>query len=335
MQSVEDCISLHTTLYTATTVRQSAGHMHTRPIFIAAVILAIVVQLPTQVVADRLTVVASVFPIFDFAREVAGPVADVRLLLPPGVDPHSWEPRPSDIVELSRADIFLYTSERLEPWADSFARTIRKKDAVSIEVMDSLGFSGSEERHNSTKVIDGGDDHARDPHFWLNLSLSARTVEMIGELLANNDPENRELYKDSASNYARKLTQLDEAFMVGLKECGTRQLVTGGHAAFGHLARQYDLEQIAVYGLSPDAEPSPRHLAGIVNLVKMNNIKSIFSEELMNPRMTEVLSQETGTKILTLNPAGNLTAAQWQEGLTFIEIMEHNLEILREGLYCE
>jgi len=297
--------------------------------------LAIIILLPTTVVADRLTVVASAFPLYDFVREVAGPAADMRLLLPPGVDPHSWEPRPSDIVLLSSADVFLYTSEKMEPWAGNFVRTIRKRDTISTEVMDSLGFSRGDERYNSTEVIEGGDDHAKDPHFWLNLSFSARTVEMIGGLLANSDPENKERYVSGAREYTRKLTQLDEAFLAGLKECGTRQLVTGGHAAFGHLARRYGLEQISVYGLSPDAEPSPRHLAGIVNLVREKNIQTIFSEELMNPRMTEVLSQETGTKIMTLNPAGNLTAVQWQEGLTFIEIMERNLEILREGLYCE
>jgi zinc transport system substrate-binding protein len=285
--------------------------------------------------AGRLTVVASVFPLFDFAREVAGSAADVRLLLPPGVDPHSWEPRPSDIVELSRADIFLYTSEKMEPWAGTFARTVRSKFTIFAEVMDGLGFSRTDENHVSADIIDGGQDHAEDPHFWLNLSLSARAIEVIGRALAETDPENEDLYRSNTDYYASKLMELDEMFQAGLKTCGSRQLVTGGHAAFGHLARRYRLEQISVYGLSPDAEPSPRHLAGIVSAVKENNVRTVFSEELMNPRMAEVLSQETGAKVMSLNPGANLTADQWRGGITFIDIMKRNLETLREGLACE
>ncbi|MCK5353133.1 zinc ABC transporter substrate-binding protein, partial [bacterium] len=131
------------------------------------------------------------------------------------------------------------------------------------------------------------------------------------------------------------LEQLDEAFLIGLKDCDSRHLVTGGHAAFGHLTQTYGLDQISVYGLSPDAEPTPRHLAGIVSVVKENNVQTIFSEELMNPRMAEVLSQETGARVMVLNPGANLTAAQWREGLTFIGIMNRNLDTLREGLDCE
>jgi zinc transport system substrate-binding protein len=280
-------------------------------------------------------VVASVFPLFDFAREVAGPAADVRLLLPPGVDPHSWEPKPSDIVDLSQADIFVYTSERMELWADSIGRAVKGRGVALVQVMDSLGFNNNDERHVSVDVVDGGQDHGEDPHFWLDLTLSARTVKMFGNLLADRDPENKGQYIANALDYAHRLGQLDEAFLNGLKECGSRRLVTGGHAAFGHLTRRYDLEQVSVYGLSPDAEPTPRHLARIVNVVKEKNVQTVFSEELMNPRMAEVLSQETGAKVMSLNPGANLTADQWRDGITFIDIMKGNLDTLREGLDCE
>ncbi len=299
------------------------------------IIASLAFIIPSGVSADRLTVVASVFPLYDFAREVAGPAADVRLLLPPGVDPHSWEPRPSDIVELSRADIFVYTSERMEPWAGNIAKAVRGRGVELVQVMDSLGFSNTDERHVSASVVDDVQDHGKDPHFWLNLSLSTRAVKMIGELLANSDPANRDQYMANTRSYSERLEQLDEAFLIGLKDCNSRHLVTGGHAAFGHLTQTYGLDQISVYGLSPDAEPTPRHLAGIVSVVKENNVQTIFSEELMNPRMAEVLSQETGARVMVLNPGANLTAAQWREGLTFIGIMNRNLDTLREGLDCE
>ena len=192
--------------------------------------------------------------------------------------------------------------------------------------MDSPGFPST---------VDGGQDNEKDPHFWLDLSLSAHTVQMVGELIASQDPENKDSYIANARAYARKLEQLDQDFMTGLKECGSRHLVTGGHAAFGHLTLKYGLQQLSVYGLSPDAEPTPRHLAGIVKVVKDNKVHTIFSEELMNPRMAQVLSEETGARVMVLNPGANLTAAQWQEGLTFLEIMGRNLNTLREGLECD
>jgi len=307
----------------------------TKLLYISIVILCLMLSQFTPVQAGRLTVVASVFPLFELAREVAGPAADVRLLLPPGVDPHSWEPRPSDIVELSRADIFVYTSERMEPWAGNIARAVRGRGVELVQVMDSLGFSNTDERHVSASVVDDGQDHGGDPHFWLNLSLSAQAAKMIGELLANSDPAKRDQYMVNTGSYSERLEQLDEAFLNGLKDCNSRYLVTGGHAAFGHLTRRYGLEQISVYGLNPDAEPTPRHLAGIVSVVRENNVQTIFSEELMNPRMAQVLSRETGARVMVLNPGANLTAAQWREGLTFLGIMNRNLDTLREGLDCE
>ena len=220
----------------------------------------------------------------------------------------------------------MYTSERMEPWADNIARAVQGRGVALVQVMDSPDF---------TSTVGSGQDHGEDPHFWLDLSLSARTVEMIGRQLASQDPENMDLYIANARTYVNRLEQLDQDFMAGLKECGSRRLVTGGHAAFGHLARRYGIEQLSVYGLSPDAEPTPRHLASIVNVVKENKVHTIFSEELMNPRMAQVLSQETGAKVMVLNPGANLTAAQWREGLTFLEIMDRNLKTLREGLECD
>ena len=318
--------TLHFTLYTATTVKRPDQTMKKLPLLLIAIILCLMTSMVSGANAGRLTVVASVFPLFDFAREVAGPAADVRLLLPPGVDPHSWEPRPSDIVNLSQADIFVYTSEKMEPWADNIARAVKDRGVALVQVMDSPAF---------TSTIDGSQDHEEDPHFWLDLSLSARTVERFGSLLASQDPENKDSFSANAGAYARRLEQLDQDFMTGLKECGSRRLVTGGHAAFGHLARRYDIKQLSVYGLSPDAEPTPRHLVSIVNVVKDNKVRTIFSEELMNPRMARVLSQETGARVMVLNPGANLTAAQWREGLTFHEIMDRNLKTLREGLECD
>jgi zinc transport system substrate-binding protein len=278
------------------------------------------------VVADRLTVVASVFPLYDFAREVAAPEADVWLLLPAGVEPHTWEPTPADIVRLSTADIFFTVGRTMEPWSAKVLKAISRKDLKLFEAMSVVGaaFPGPP----------GEDDHI-DPHVWLDLAQAARIVEMMGVFLAEASPASADLYREKAGNYAAKLGNLDKAYMDGLEHCSTRTIVTGGHAAFGHLAQRYGLTQVPLYGISPDAEPSPRHLIQVIKQIREKGIETIFSEEMVNPRLAQVLSEETGARLLVLNPSGNLTAAQWQSGTTFLDLMELNLKSLREGLHCE
>lgn len=309
--------------------------MKNLPAPIIATVLVIVLCLAARAQAERLTVVASVFPLFEFAREVAGPDADVRLLLPPGVDPHSWEPKPSDIVDLSRADIFLYTSDRMEPWAATIGRVVKEREIVAIPVMDGFARLRQDPDSRDSEAGSYAPDHPEDPHFWLDLSLSQRAAEVIGRALMVRDPVKGDAYRSRLASYTGRLGEMDAAFVSGLAPCASRKLVTAGHAAYGYLARRYGLEQVSVYGLSPDAEPSPRHLARIIRTVRETGVGTIFSEELMNPRMARVLSQETGAGILILNPAANLTARQWQQGVTFLSLMRANLDALREGLGCD
>lgn len=300
-----------------------------------AMILFILVTLVSKVQADRLTVVASVYPLFDFAREVAGPDVNVKMLLPAGVEPHSWEPKPSDIVAVSKADIFLYVSQTMEPWAHDLVRAVGGRNITFVEVMDSLGFQHPGENHGSARAVENGHNHEDDPHFWLDLSLSARTVEMIGRLFGKEDPDNRYGYIERSRAYARRLEELDRDFNVGLKNCRFRRFVTGGHSAFGHLAKRYNLIQISLYGISPDSEPTPAHLASVAETMRRKNLDVVFFEEMVNPRLAQVLASEIGASTRVLTPAGNLTAGRMKQGVSFIRVMEENLQSLREGLYCE
>jgi zinc transport system substrate-binding protein len=214
----------------------------------------------------------------------------------------------------------------MEPWSAKVLKAISRKDLKLFEAMSVVGaaFPGPP----------GEDDHI-DPHVWLDLAQAARIVEMMGVFLAEASPAAADLYREKAGNYAAKLRNLDEAYMDGLENCSTRTLVTGGHAAFGHLAQRYGLTQVPLYGISPDAQPSPRHLIQVIKQIREQGVETIFFEEMVNPRLAQVLSAETGARLLVLNPSGNLTATQWQNDTTFLDLMELNLKNLREGLHCE
>ncbi len=297
--------------------------------------LTLPVTVPSEANADRLTIVASVFPLYDFAREVAGKDADVSLLLPPGVGPHTWEPKPSDIARVSKADMFFYVSDLMEPWAHNLVSAVKRKNILVVEILKNLGIQGSEDTHGGEGPADPGQGHPADPHFWLDPSLSARAIKIIGETMARQDPPNGPAYTARAEGYAQRMRDLDAAYAAALANCRSRLFVTGGHSAFGYLANRYDLVQISLYGISPDSEPTPAHLASVVKMIREKGLKVVFAEELVNPRLASVLAAETGVSTRVLIPAGNITPRRMELGTTLIQIMEENLQNLREGLVCE
>ncbi len=279
----------------------------------------------------RLRVVTTLFPLYDFARAVGGQKAEVELLLPPGVEPHGFEPRPKDILRINEAAIFVYTGNFMEPWAETIIKGI---DTQKVLVVDAS-------RGVTTTPVPKPDEHRHgdreeriDPHIWLDLGNAQKMVDNILQGFVEKDPHNREFYQTNAGAYSTRLRELDEKFRKGLAQCKTRLFVHGGHYAFHYLARRYDLTYVSVYGFSPNAEPSPRHLAGIVRTLRQHKIKHIFYEELLQPRVAETVARETGAKLLPLNGGHNVSREEMERGVTFISVLDQDLKNLREGLEC-
>ncbi len=291
------------------------------------------VALPVKARSDRLTVVASVFPLYEFSRQVAGEDADVALLLPPGVEPHTWEPRPSDIIKVSRAAVFLTIGPPMEPWAADIVRAVSGREVETVQVLGLLGLTGQDPSSPGPGSPAG--HPGIDPHFWLDLSLAAQAVEGLGDVFAAGDPVHAPDFRKRAVAYSRRLRELDRLYTDTLSRCLAKTFVVGGHGAFGYLAKRYNLEQVSLYGLNPDAEPTPAHLAEVITVMQRKSLKVVYFEEMVSPRLASVLAQETGAVIRVLNPGGNLTARDQKEGVTFLRIMESNLVTLGEGLGCD
>ena len=290
----------------------------------------------------RLTVVTTLFPLYDFSRTVGGDKADVSLLLPPGVEPHSFEPRPADLLRIHKADIFVYTGDFMEPWAATLVKGVGKDGPLVVDSSKGVALSQKQtggaagERHGHAD--DGAADNGaglRDPHIWLDLDNAQVMVDNILAAFVARDPANRQFYEKNAGEYKANLAALDEKFRTTLASCKTRLFVHGGHYAFNYLARRYGLRYVSVYGLTPDAEPSPRRLASIVDQIRRNHIKYIFYEELLQPRMAETLASETGARLLPLNGGHNVTRDDLAKGVTFISILEGDLANLSVGLQCK
>ena len=281
---------------------------------------------------NRLKVVTSIFPLAEFAREICGDRAQVKLMLPPGAEVHTWQPRPSDIVDLSQADLLIYIGPDMEPWMHDILNSVKNSDLVVLEVSENLDLH----RENGHQHGEHQHDHKGfDPHIWLDFELVLHMIDRMVDVISKSDPDNVDYFRKNAAAYQEKVKSLDQKYIKGLKDCQLRTFIFGGHAAFGYLAKRYNLQQVALYGLSPDAKPTPKQLMEVVNLARQHQIKVIYFETYVSDDLAKVIAKEIGAKTSILYSGSNLTSSQIKNKMTFLDLMEKNLENLKHGLICK
>lgn len=302
---------------------------------------------------EKIKVITTLFPLYDFAKTIGQDKADVVLLLPPGVEPHSFEPKPEDIVRINKADLFVYTGKYMEPWAGDILKGLDHKNLIVVD--SSQGISLMEEKgehehkhgdkHEHKKAHGHkeshkhqhkeGHHHEIDPHFWLDFGHAQKMADHILEGFVKKDPSHKEFYSKNAEQVKSRLNDLDLKFKEVLSRCKKKVFVHAGHFAFGYLAKRYGLEYVSAYGFSPDAEPSPKKMVELTKTLKKHGLRHLYHEELITPRVAETLAKETGASLLMLHGAHNLTKDEFEKGVTFISLMEENLKSLEVGLQCQ
>lgn len=273
-------------------------------------------------------IVTTLFPLYDFAKKIGGDYVEVSLLLPPGVEAHSFEPKPSDIAKISGADIFIYTGKFMEPWVTDILAGIKNDKLETID--SSIGVK------TETAVFHDKNEmnNLNDPHIWLDFDNDKIIIKAIAQKLIKKDNINKNYYSQNLLNYQNKLSNLDSKYKNALAKCQTNEIIYGGHYAFGYLANRYGLNYLAIQGMSPDAEPSAQDLMKIIKQIQKDNVKYIFYEELSSPKIAQTLANETNAKLLLLNAAHNITKNDFINNISFLDIMEENLVNLKEGLIC-
>jgi zinc transport system substrate-binding protein len=280
----------------------------------------------------RIRIMATVFPLREFASAVAGDRGEASLLLPPGAGVHTWQPRPGDIARLSECDLLLYIGSGLEPWLPALLRAFPRGRIRTFEAAAGLAVAGEQEEEKGH--LEEHDHGALDPHVWLDFDLDVRIVGRIAEELTRLDPPGGPDFLANAGRLIARLKALDAEFRDGLAGCRGRDIVLAGHAAFGYLARRYGLVQTSLYGLSPDAQPKPQDLIKAVDLCRQKGIKTVYFENSVAPDLSRTLAREIGGRVLVLYAGHNLTRDEQARGVGFFELMEKNLASLREGLGC-
>lgn len=287
-------------------------------------------QSPSQAAGEgKLSVYASVYPIFDFASKIAGDRAQVSCMLSPGEEAHHWEPQPADIVALENADVFIYNGAGLEHWVESVLATLKNQSLMVVEAAEGMDTEAHEDE-------DGHDGHVhshggQDPHVWLSPMNAKQQMEAIQLALSAADPENAAYYRANYEHYAQELDKLDSEFADTLGPLPNREIIVS-HQAFGYLCERYGLTQIAVEGLTPDSEPDAARLAQIIGLAKAHQIRVIFFEQLASPKVAEMIAREVGAQTAVLSPIEALSDAEIAAGEDYFSVMRKNLAALYEAL---
>jgi len=302
---------------------------------LASIVMMLVIgcgnQENTQTETDKLNVVTTFYPMYDFTKKVAGDEAEVTLLLEAGTDTHGYEPSAKEVAAISDADVFVYNSEEMEVWVSSVLESIDTENTVIVNASEGISLLESTEEDHHDENEEESHHHEVDPHIWLDPVLAQEEVTNIKEGLVAADPENKEIYESNATQYNEKLQTLDQEFANAFSDATNRVFVTQ-HAAFAYLANRYDLEQVSIAGISTEEEPSPAKLAELQDYINANDIHYIYYAETSSSKIAETLANETGTELEILNPIEGITTEDQEKGTDYIQLMKNNLAALQKSI---
>ena len=278
-------------------------------------------------------VIVTLFPQYDMVRAIAKDKVNLELLLPAGVEPHSYEPTPNTIIRINESDLFVYTSDIMETWISNLFTELNDQGPIVVNSSNGVELiTHLEDEHSDEE----DHDEEYDPHFWLDPLNAKIMAENITAGLIEMDPENADFYQANANIYLSELDKLDQEFIDLFNRVKLNKIIYGGHFAFGYLSNRFNIEILSPYtGYSPDAEPSVSSLAELINVMQENQIKVIFYEELVDPKIARTISEQTGANIEVLHGAHNLSLEEMAQGLTYFDVMRSNIEKLKVALNYE
>ena len=270
-----------------------------------------------------LHVVASFYPLQEAAQLVGGARVDVTNLTAPGVEPHDLELTPDDVEAVATADVVLYLGQGFQP---AIQDAVGDAQGTAVDLLSGLATLPPPPGTDATGV-------SVDPHVWLDPLLYASLVGKVASAFGEADPAHAAFYRANGDAFTRELATLNGEFREGLRHCRSDLIVTN-HAAFGYLADAYGLRQEAISGLSPDAEPSADRLASLKDLVQREGVTTIFTEDLVSPKVAETLATEAGVGTAVLHTIEGLTPDEVAAGETYASLMRENLQTLEVALGC-
>ena len=341
----------------------------------------------------KLKVAVTLFPYYDFVRQIAGNQVDLQMVIPAGMDSHSFEPTPADIRTIQHADILISNGGTMEHWLDETLAALDTTNMTIVTMMDYVdaveeeiveGMEDADHDHEHTHVYVAADhdhsgetpeehaahahedddhdhsgetpeEHAAhsyeedtrsyvdhdgheeeieyDEHIWTSPVNAMKLVDVIGDTLAQADPAHADIYHQGAASYKKELEEIDAGFREVCANRKRNMIVMGDKFPFRYLADEYQLDYRAAFsGCSSDTEPSAKTIAYLIDKVKEEQIPAVYYLELSSHRVAEIIGEETGAEPLLLHSCHNVTRAQFDAGVTYVQLMRQNIENLRKGI---
>jgi zinc transport system substrate-binding protein len=285
---------------------------------------------------EKINVVATIFPPYDFVREIAGDKVNLTMLLKPGAESHSFEPTPQDIIKVRNCDVFIYVGGESDAWVEQILESVdtSRMNIVSlmdcVEVVEELVVEGMEEEEEEEEAE--GPEY--DEHVWTSPKNAQLIVQKIAGVLARRDGPNAAEYEKNTASYLAKLTDLDASFRNMITGAKRKTFIFGDRFPFRYFADAYGLSYFAAFpGCSTETECSAATIAFLVDKVRAEKIPVVFHIELSNEKIADTICEETGAKKLLLHAVHNISKNDFERGANYYDLMSRNVQNLKEALY--
>lgn len=304
---------------------------------------------------SKITIMTTLFPQYDFAKQIVGDKCEVKLLLPPGIDSHSYEPTPKDIIDINNAEMIIYTGDDMEAWVATILEAIDNEELNVVDVSEGIELletgaadhehshdhdheAVTEEKHeheeDDHKVdLEHGHVHGIDPHFFTSPKNAVIMMNTILEQIVKLDPENEDFYRKNAEAYIEKINEVDEKIHHIVEESENKTLYFGGKFAMLYFVNEYHLSFVSPFdSCSHESEANPKSIVEIIECMDEHGANTVFYEELVDPKVAKMIAEEIDGNILLLHSCHNVSKEDMQKGVTYVDLMNQNAENLMKGL---
>jgi len=274
---------------------------------------------------DKIKITATIFPQYDFARQIAGDLADVTMLLPAGGESHTYEPSPKDIIEIENSDIFIYTGGESDVWIENILKSINNSDLKLICLTDICDTITDEHSHDNI--------HTVDEHVWTSPLNALKVADEIRNVLSEIDNDNEDIYEKNFEKYKNELKLLDESFKEITENAKRNTLIFGDRFPFKYLTKEYNLEYLSAFsGCSEETEPDIKTIKTLIDTVKEEQIPVVFYTDFSNHKIADTICEETGAKSVMMRSCHTVTKEEFESNITYIDLMQKNVLVLKEAL---
>lgn len=291
----------------------------------------------------KLNVVTTLFPYYDFVRQIAGDKVNLTLIVPAGMDTHSFEPTTDDMINIQKSDLFIYNGGTLEHWTERVLDSSKKEftilkmmdyvDIVMEEHKEGMQDSHSHDEISHSKKDEDHDEEEYDEHIWTSPVNAQILVSKICDTLKETDPKNAQFYQTNCDNYISELENLDKSFREVIDDARVKTLIFADKFPLRYFVDEYGLDYYAAFsGCSTDTEPSVDTVKFLIDKVKEDKISTVYYLELSSTKIADTICSSTGAQNNIFYSCHNVTQKQFDDGITYIEMMESNVETLKNGL---